>query len=144
MSVKKTKSTAKAKPSAKAKASAKGKTPAKAKSSVKAKAGKSAPALDAELHPLAKHFMWLDGPKLRSQFMWIVLGLLILVTAALFAFPNKHPKPWEPGVVQFISYGLIGAAAMAIIVLCAGAMRKMVVRKENYYGEEDSAGDDHV
>lgn len=92
-----------------------------------------------EIHPFARKFMFVFDPKVKDRFIWVsVIGLVITI-ALSFVFPNKHPGPWEPGLVSVISYGVIGFGAYSIVVLSAAPLFKLLSRDEDYYAE----GEDH-
>ena len=91
------------------------------------------------IHPLSAKLLWLADPKVKDRFIWVsVIGLIITVLLS-FVFPNKHPGPWEPGLLSVISYGVIGFGAYTIVVLSAAPLFKLLSRDEDYYGE----GEDH-
>lgn len=91
-----------------------------------------------EIHPLSRKLLWLADPKVKNRFVWVsVIGLIITVLLS-FVFPNKHPGPWEPGLLSVISYGVIGAGAYTIVVLSAAPLFNWLSRDENYYGEGDT------
>jgi peptidoglycan/LPS O-acetylase OafA/YrhL len=65
-----------------------------------------------------------------------VIGLLIVCCAVLFVadfFVHRHvDHPWES---LFGFYAVYGFVACVILVLAAKEMRKVVMRKEDYYDD---------
>lgn len=107
--------------------------------------GPTLEAREAEIHPVARKFLWLASPRVKNRFMWFTVAGLIVTAALMLAYPNKHPAPWEQGIWYILTYGVIGAGAYTIVVLSAAPLFKLLSRDENYYGEEiEPTGDDHV
>lgn len=91
------------------------------------------------IHPLSQKFLWLTDKAVKDRFIWVSVIGLILTIVLSFVYPNKHPGPWEPGVLSVISYGVIGFGAYTIVVLSAAPLFRLLSRNEDYYGE----GEDH-
>jgi len=84
----------------------------------------------ADTKPEKRHLF--DNPKNVKR----VLHILYVICAGLFIgdfFVNRPIEhPWE---ALFGFYGIFGFAAFVLLVLVAKEMRKIVMRKENYYDE---------
>jgi hypothetical protein len=79
---------------------------------------------------------WLDSPANVDKIYWAV----VVVCGALFladALYHKHPEFGIEGVFGF--YGLYGFVACVGLVLAAKGIRRILMRKEDYY--EDRPGD---
>ncbi len=88
----------------------------------------------AQIHPLAKPFLFLGKEKVKRGFIWFPVVGLIIVSAMGFFFPPKHPAPWDFG----FSWAVIGFVAYTIVVLSAEPLFKMLARDETYYGEGEA------
>ena len=79
-----------------------------------------------------------DHPKNVRRALYILFGLcgLLLLGDVLFLFQQKHlsfGKDLFPVEGYFGFYSLFGFCACVILVLIAGQMRKVLMRKEDYY-----------
>ena len=77
----------------------------------------------------------LDRYLLRSLLFnyFVTLGTMLSLYIVLDLFVSRHvDHPWEalPGF-----YGLYGFVGIVILVLLAKEMRKLVMRKEDYYDD---------
>lgn len=89
---------------------------------------------DDNVHPFARHFLWLADEKVKKSFFWLpVVGLAITIPLALYyEFDPKHKAPWD----FFGSWAIIGFLAYSFVVLSARPLFAFLARKENYYGED--------
>jgi hypothetical protein len=75
---------------------------------------------------------WLDKPgnlqRLLKWFFWICGGLFALD----FVIHRHVTHPWE---ILFGFYGIFGFVACVVLVLAAREMRKVLMRKEDYYDD---------
>ena len=75
---------------------------------------------------------WLDKPgnlqRLLKWFYWIC-GVLLALD---FVIHRHVTHPWEN---LFVFYGIFGFAACVVLVLAAREMRKVLMRKEDYYDD---------
>ena len=92
-----------------------------------------------EIHPFAKKLLWLDSPNVQKNFIWVSVVGLVLTALLMTFFPNKHPAPWEVGLMKWIAYAVIGGFAYTFVVLSASPLFKLLSRSEDFYAE----GDDH-
>lgn len=78
-----------------------------------------------------KHY-FLDKPenvtRLWRAFVWASLGLLLVD----FVYSRKVAFPWE-GVWGF--YAIFGYLGIVLLILGAKQLRRLVMRKENYYDD---------
>lgn len=88
-----------------------------------------------DIHPLARPFLFLSNPKVVKNFMWGVLALWLLFIAAGF-FTLGGEKSHSPFENPY-SYWIIGFVAFSVAVLCGWPLRALLMRKEDYYGEDD-------
>jgi len=75
---------------------------------------------------------WLDK---QANVMKLVYGLATICALSIIAefFVHRHvDHPWE-GLFAF--YGFYGFGACVILVLLAKELRKLIMRKEDYYDE---------
>ncbi|MDA0998474.1 MAG: hypothetical protein O2944_09740 [Proteobacteria bacterium] len=75
---------------------------------------------------------WLDE---KRNVMKLVYGLAVICGLSIVAefFVHRHiDHPWE---VLFGFYGVYGFGACVILVLLAKELRKLIMRKEDYYDE---------
>jgi hypothetical protein len=83
----------------------------------------------------AEKTYWLDDKKNIDKIWYTLIGLCVLTFIADF-FYHKHV---EYAVEDFIPgmYGLYGLIGCIFLVLSAKVLRKIVMRSEDYYDEED-------
>ena len=82
---------------------------------------------------------WLDDPKNVDKVYWSV----IVVCALLFlldAFYEKHPVFSMEKYFGF--YGIFGFVACVGLVLAAKELRKLLMRREDYYDSDDAGSED--
>ena len=70
--------------------------------------------------------------------VFYVLSALLVIMDFIFERHPHDPHPWEM-IKGF--YAIYGFVACVILVLVATQMRKLVMRDEDYYDEDDLGGD---
>ncbi len=78
--------------------------------------------------PEKKHVF--DNPKNVKRVIWGLVIACAVVLAADFFVPRYVDHPWE---AVFGFYGIYGFIACVVLVVVAKEMRKIVMRKEDYY-----------
>lgn len=81
---------------------------------------------------------WLDKPRNVTRLVYVLYAICaVLVAAELVVHRHAHFtfEAW------FGFYAIFGFGAYCVIVLSARALRRMVRRDENYYGEAERDGD---
>lgn len=90
-----------------------------------------------DIHPAARPFLFLGEPKVKRNFIWVMLaGLLISSILGIF-HPQKHPAPWE-SIGDFTipgTWAIFGFLAYSFIVFAAPLLFKLLAKSEDYYGE---------
>ena len=86
----------------------------------------------------SKKSYWLDNPKNINLIVW---GLVILCIALFFidGFYKKHPHFDVEQLFGF--YGVYGFFVCVALVLVAKALRKVLMRSEDYYDSQDDTSD---
>ena len=109
------------------------KAPRKAKKMVPTKAKRTAPKkkrAEKDKSPVYEHVF--DNPRNVKK---VIYALCAVCGLSLFLdfFVNRYvDHPWE---ALFGFYAVYGFVACVILVLAAKEMRKLIMRKENYYDE---------
>jgi hypothetical protein len=81
--------------------------------------------------PEKTHFF--DNPRNLRRVLWTFYTLCVLLLAADLIHHRHVSHPWE-SLLGF--YALYGFVACVTLVLVAKEMRKVVMRKEDYYGKD--------
>jgi len=87
-----------------------------------------------------ENFYWLDQPKNVS----LIIAILVVICIFLFfadAFYHKHPHFEIENLFGF--YGVYGFFVCVALVLLAKALRKILMRSEDYYDKSLEKQDDH-
>lgn len=71
-----------------------------------------------------------DNPKNVKRVIWGLLIASMALFAADFLVPRKVEFPWES---IFGFYGIYGFVACVLLVVLAKGMRKIIMRKDDYY-----------
>lgn len=87
---------------------------------------------DELVHPLARPFLWLDAPWLKSSMIW-VLGAILAIFVALDSFREPHVDP--EGLLGFYAWWGFGAFVLAVMLGWV-VIRGLLGRPENYWDEE--------
>lgn len=75
---------------------------------------------------------WLEIPgNLKRLLRWFYIACAVLLAADL-VFHRHLIHPWE-GLLGF--YGIFGFVACTILVLVAKEMRRLLMRREDYYND---------
>ncbi len=73
-----------------------------------------------------------DNPKNVKLVIYILYAVCAVLFVGDFFINRPIEHPWE---ALFGFYGIFGFAAFVLLVLVAKEMRKIIMRKENYYDE---------
>ena len=76
---------------------------------------------------------WLDDFNNVKKLVWGFAAICALLFLADFFYDRHGGHPWE---WVFGFYGIYGFAACVALVLGAKEMRKLLMRKEDYYDDE--------
>ena len=82
--------------------------------------------------PLARLFLWADSPAMVER----AIRALAALCAVLFVFDIFwHRHAYVPGEGLWGFHAIAGFVSFTLIVLGAKALRRVIGRDENYYGE---------
>lgn len=98
-----------------------------------AKPGKPEAAV-ASVSPLVKRLAFLDAKAFRDR-VWI--GLAVLLVGLIGADLIVHRHDYFDAAERFGFYGVFGFAAFALVVLSGWPLRRLLGRRETYYGGDD-------
>lgn len=87
---------------------------------------------DDKIHPLARRFLFLDSPKFRGRVLYALGAAAILLALADLVVGRHAIFPFE-GLAGF--HAVFGFVAFAFVVLCGWPLRRLLGRREDYYGE---------
>jgi hypothetical protein len=73
---------------------------------------------------------WLDDSKNVNKLLWVFYALCAIVFLADFAY-EKHPHFAQENIPNF--FGFWGFLCFVFIVFAGKALRKLVMRDEDYY-----------
>lgn len=73
---------------------------------------------------------WLDDSRNVDKIFWSLVGVCILLAAADFFYHPHGHFSWEEWINFYGFYGFISCVGL---VLVAKQMRKLLMRKEDYY-----------
>jgi hypothetical protein len=95
---------------------------------------------DAGIHPLSKRLLFLDSPGFKRRMLWVLLVLVLIVTALGFVIESHddHKFWFEKQFKPF--HAVFGFVAFSFAVICGWPLRRLLGRPEDYY----SASDDDV
>ncbi|WP_300529619.1 hypothetical protein [Maricaulis sp.] len=89
---------------------------------------------DELIHPVARPFLWLDAPWLKSAMIW-VFGVLALAFAAVDLFHHRHE--YVPFAETYGFYAWWGFASFVAAVMIGWfGIRKFLGREENFWDKE--------
>lgn len=91
---------------------------------------------DADIHPLAKPFLFLDKPVVGKALLWIFLAGA-LGTLGMQIVYHFHPHGGPGDILGF--YDFMGFFGFCFVVLMGWPLRALLARKPDYYAQE---GDD--
>lgn len=94
----------------------------------------AAKAQNSGIHPVSKHFLFLDNPNIRTLISFIVVGIAVALLVADFAV-HRHDETRIGGINGF--YAIYGFIGFVLIVLAGWPLRALLGRGEDYYGEPD-------
>ena len=75
-----------------------------------------------------------DDPRNVRRVLWTLLATCGFLLIADFIFHRHVVHPWE---ALWGFYALFGFVACVVLVLVAKGMRKYLMRKEDYYDDDD-------
>ena len=75
---------------------------------------------------------WLDERRNVMRLIWVFAGLCVGVLVIDAGFHRKDEFFWEG---WFGFYGFFGFIACVVLVLAAKELRRLVMRREDYYDE---------
>lgn len=87
----------------------------------------------ANIHPVSRAFLFLDGQKTRRNFIWLPLVALIIWIILGVMHPLKKKLPYEEFVPG--SWALYGFVALLVVILVKDVLFRLLARDEDYYGE---------
>jgi len=90
--------------------------------------------------PLARAFLWVEDKakvELLVKAIYVICALLFIADF----FYAKHPYFWVEKIPGF--YALYGFLMCAALVVCAKAMRKVLMRDEEYYAPRDVESEEY-
>ncbi len=73
-----------------------------------------------------------DNPRNVNRLLWVFYALCILLVVADFVIHRHTTMEWEKMPAFYAIYGFV---AYVLLVLLSEILRKVVMRKENYYDE---------
>ena len=76
---------------------------------------------------------WLDDSKNINKIVYTLYGICVLLVLADLFYEKEHPHIDAEHWVGF--YAFYGFIAYTTLVLTAKSLRKLLKRKEDYYGE---------
>ena len=76
---------------------------------------------------------WLDEPRNVRKIVWAVVVVCVLVVLGDLLYA-KHPHFAVEGWFGF--YGFYGFVCCVFLVLAAKGLRRILMRREDYYGDE--------
>jgi len=96
------------------------------------------PVDNENIHPVSRKFLWLADEKVVKGFIWLpILGLAITYVAGfIFKFDPAHKAPWDFDWLG--SWAIIGFCAYSFVVLSAEPLFKLLARREDYYGPDET------
>ncbi len=71
-----------------------------------------------------------DNPNNTKRVLYALYGLCAVLLAVDFFYHRHISHPWEP---LWGFYGLFGFTACIVLVLVAKFMRKLLMRRDDYY-----------
>ena len=83
------------------------------------------------MDPKEKRYVF-DDPKNVKRLIWAVYAVCAVLFVLDFVL-HRHVLNWWEGLYGF--YGIFGFVSFVGLVLAAKEMRKLVMRKEEYYDE---------
>jgi hypothetical protein len=94
-------------------------------------------------HRMQEPVGWMDRPAAVKRFFTVfyaVCGVLLLAELLLLGAENEHPHPLEEAM-RFLVYPVYGFASFWFLVLVAKPMRRLLIRREDYYERGPDDGD---
>lgn len=87
-----------------------------------------------QLPALGRALQWVDKPGSATLLFWLLAVLCAVLTLLDFAYV-KHEKVLMANTFGF--YAVFGFLAFTFIIFAAKALRLIIRRPEDYYGEQD-------
>ena len=94
-----------------------------------------APERDDDIHPVSRHFLWLDRPAVR-QAPFYIFGALAIGLLIVEAIHPRHAAKWE---ALFGFYELEGFFGFCLAVLAGWPLRALLGRRPDYYRQDGDA-----
>jgi hypothetical protein len=77
-----------------------------------------------------EHKGWAENPKVLNRLFWALVALCVALVPATALIHEEGHFPWER---WFAFYAIFGFIAYAFIVFAGKAIRKVLMRDEDYY-----------
>lgn len=90
----------------------------------------STPGSDDDIHPVSRHFLWLDKPWAR-QAPFYIFGGLALVLLGLDFIHHRHAQNAIEAIPGF--YVWMGFFGFCLAVLAGWPLRWLLARRPDYY-----------